>query len=251
VEPQRVGKSYAREAACYDRRWQSYWGSFYDYYEGALVTQLISSRVPENARILDIPVGTARLLSKVREGLPKLRCVGADLTPEMLRVASEKLPQDTCSFVSADARTIPFASNTFDFVLSIRFFHLIPAARHMELVEEMIRVVKPGGYLLIEFNNPLYGLFLGAAFGLRRRLLHGTKGPVALWPQQVRSLTGPHWRIVEQLGVYWPGQGRLFRIAPRLATALGRLGHLWPLRYLTLHTLVCFQKTGSSETIAG
>jgi SAM-dependent methyltransferase len=53
-----------------------------------------------------------------------------------------------------DPGRIPFGEATFDFVTAVCVFHHVPPAARAALVEEMRRVLKPGGTLAIVEHNP-------------------------------------------------------------------------------------------------
>lgn len=56
----------------------------------------------------------------------------------------------TASFGTGDATRLPFADATFDVVVSMTVFHNIkPASERKKAVEEALRVLRPGGTLLI------------------------------------------------------------------------------------------------------
>lgn len=109
-------------------------------------------RVPEAAglrsgmRVLDVACGTG-VLTLAPEDLvkPDGSVVGLDLNPGMLGVAKRKGPQIDWREASADA--IPFEDATFDAVLSqfgLMFFPDRPLA-----IQEMLRVLRPGGGLAV------------------------------------------------------------------------------------------------------
>lgn len=51
--------------------------------------------------------------------------------------------------VTASASEIPFAPETFDLVLSVALLHHLPEEVARETVAEMVRVVRPGGLVVI------------------------------------------------------------------------------------------------------
>ncbi len=75
---------------------------------------------------------------------------GIDLTPEMLRQAREFQAEKqigNAAFACADAEHIPFADASFDLVSCQHAFHHITKSE--PVLEEMLRVTKPQGRLLI------------------------------------------------------------------------------------------------------
>ena len=91
-------------------------------------------------RVLEFGVGTGRialpLLSHVRQ------IVGLDLARPMMERLRTKDGGDRVALVEADATRMPFASASFDAVLSVHVLHLIP--QWQAVVDEVARVLKPG-----------------------------------------------------------------------------------------------------------
>ena len=91
------------------------------------------------------------------------RAVAIDGTLAMLSLVREKLGKETWA-VRANAAKLPFDDATFDVVISLNFLHLFAKVDDKTaFVSEMGRIVKPGGVLIVEFDNALQGLMLGAA----------------------------------------------------------------------------------------
>jgi demethylmenaquinone methyltransferase/2-methoxy-6-polyprenyl-1,4-benzoquinol methylase len=116
------------------------------------------AEIPTGARILDLACGTGDFAKLVAKQCPGARIVGADLTELMLRHA--KIPDCAC----ADAAWLPFQQSSFDAVFigyGLRNFPRLVAA-----LEEVLRVLKPGGVLVsLDFFLPhdvlLRNLYLG------------------------------------------------------------------------------------------
>lgn len=120
-------------------------------------------------RVLDLPCGTGRLLPELaRAGY---RTLGADVALEMMR-AGRALRPGGPALVQADAARLPFQSNAFDAVVSMRFlFHLDRAARERCLVE-MRRVAQDGvvvGEVRYRWTVKHLGRWLRSRVGLARR----------------------------------------------------------------------------------
>jgi len=108
--------------------------------------------------ILDIAGGTGDLAAKFSRIVGKEgQVVLADINDSMLRVGRDKLLDKGLSgniqFSQADAQHLPFRDNTFD-CITIAFG--LRNVTHKELaLSSMLRVLKPGGRLLIlEFSKP-------------------------------------------------------------------------------------------------
>ena len=112
--------------------------------------------------ILDIAGGTGDLAQKFsRLTGPTGTVVLADINAAMLRVGRDKLLDRGVSqnllFTQADAQYLPFPDHTFD-CITIAFGLRNVTDKDLAL-RSMLRVLKPGGRLLVlEFSKPLSGL---------------------------------------------------------------------------------------------
>jgi len=98
-------------------------------------------------RVLDIGCGTGELLSRV--AARGWSAVGLDLCEPMLHQARAKLrqPRGAINLAVADSEHVPFEARTFDAVTCANSFHHYP--HHEAVVQEMFRVLRPGGVLLL------------------------------------------------------------------------------------------------------
>jgi SAM-dependent methyltransferase len=101
--------------------------------------------------VLDIGSGAGvdTLTAAMKVG-PKGRAVGIDMTPEMLARARgnlRKMPLKNVTFKKATAVDLPFPDETFDVVISNGVFNLI--INKATALEEVFRVLKPGGRLMM------------------------------------------------------------------------------------------------------
>jgi demethylmenaquinone methyltransferase/2-methoxy-6-polyprenyl-1,4-benzoquinol methylase len=116
------------------------------------------SGVRRGQRVLDIAGGTGDLAAKFSrivgsEGLVVL----ADINESMLNVGRDKLTDSGVAgnlvFTQADAQFLPFADNSFD-CITIAFGLRNVTDKELAL-RSMLRVLKPGGRLLVlEFSKP-------------------------------------------------------------------------------------------------
>jgi demethylmenaquinone methyltransferase/2-methoxy-6-polyprenyl-1,4-benzoquinol methylase len=128
--------------------------------------------------VLDCATGTGDLALAFKRAVgPAGEVVGTDFCEPMLRSAPAKAAKENLAvrFEVADAMKLPYASATFD--LSSISFGIRNVDDPKVCLEELARVVKPGGRVMVlEFGQP-EGLF-GALFRLYARFLMPVIGRV-------------------------------------------------------------------------
>jgi demethylmenaquinone methyltransferase/2-methoxy-6-polyprenyl-1,4-benzoquinol methylase len=99
--------------------------------------------------VLDVGCGTCVL----EERLPGDRfVVGLDLSESMLRVGQSKRLPSVSSLMRSDAERLPFRNESFDAVLSC---YVVKYCATAKFVSEMLRILKPGGRLVLyDFVKP-------------------------------------------------------------------------------------------------
>lgn len=102
---------------------------------------------PRPRAILDLACGTGRHTRVLRRR--GLRALGTDLSLTLLARAPD-LPR-----VAADMRRLPFADGTFDWVLNFftSFGYFETERENFEVLEELERLLAPGGRFLIDLFN--------------------------------------------------------------------------------------------------
>ena len=116
------------------------------------------SGVRKGNAVLDIAGGTGDLAARFAELVgPEGRVVLADINSSMLAVGRDKLIDsgrlDHIEFVQADAQDLPFPDESFDCVTIA--FGLRNVTDKAMALRSMLRVLKPGGRLLVlEFSKP-------------------------------------------------------------------------------------------------
>ncbi len=101
-------------------------------------------------RLLDIACGTGRFLREIKTNYPRLRVTGLDLSPHYLTVARRDLaPWSRVRLIEGAAEAMPFADAEFDAATCIYLFHELPPRVRRAVVGEIVRVLKPGGTLVL------------------------------------------------------------------------------------------------------
>jgi ubiquinone/menaquinone biosynthesis C-methylase UbiE len=128
------------------------------------------ARVEAEHRILDIGCGTGTLLLLLKRRYPTLETVGLDPDPNALRRAGNKARRAGVA-VQLDqgfADALPYGNNTFDRVFSSFMFHHLEERNRENTLQEVARVLKPGGsFHLLDFTGGEQG-----SHGLLGRFLH-------------------------------------------------------------------------------
>jgi ubiquinone/menaquinone biosynthesis C-methylase UbiE len=111
----------------------------------ALLRALALAEIPRDALVLDVGCGTGRWLRRYRQ--LGFRATGVDATPGMLGRAVEC--GTTAPLTAGDACYLPFADAKFDCVSDITVVQHIPRSLQPLALCEMVRVLKPGGRLIL------------------------------------------------------------------------------------------------------
>lgn len=107
------------------------------------------STAPAKANILDCATGTGDIAFRFERTFADTRITGLDPCLPLLEIAREKAKRanSKVTFLEGDMMKLPFADGEFD-VVSISF-GLRNAADPIKALQEIKRVLKPGGQLLI------------------------------------------------------------------------------------------------------
>jgi ubiquinone/menaquinone biosynthesis C-methylase UbiE len=100
------------------------------------------AELPVKGILLDVGGGTGRVSSAIRDLVEEV--VIADVSLGMLKQASRAALNPVCG----GSESLPFADNSFERVIMVDALHHV--VNHAESANEMFRVLKPGGLLIIE-----------------------------------------------------------------------------------------------------
>ncbi|MFH0766271.1 MAG: bifunctional demethylmenaquinone methyltransferase/2-methoxy-6-polyprenyl-1,4-benzoquinol methylase UbiE [Calditrichota bacterium] len=111
----------------------------------------VAGRIPQHAEyILDAACGTGDLALLIHKKIPRAEIIALDFTSEMVAAARNKTKHNTTGkllLVPGDVLKLPFIDQVFDAVTIAFAMRNIPD--RLLALQEMARVVKPGGKLLI------------------------------------------------------------------------------------------------------
>lgn len=117
----------SHERASTERKWRA-------------IRAALGVELKPGAEVLDVPAGRGRFTSRILAA--GLRLTSADLSEPMLRAAIEAA-EGASGFrgaVRGDAERLPFADQSFDLVLSVRFLFHVPPELRAGILREFARV---------------------------------------------------------------------------------------------------------------
>ena len=104
-----------------------------------------------NGIIVDVGCGPGYLVADIAKAFRHLYIIGVDIAEEMMQMATHNLSSldfgKRVSFRVGDVPKLPFEDNAVDFVVSTLSLHHWPDPK--QALEEIHRVLKPGGQFLI------------------------------------------------------------------------------------------------------
>jgi ubiquinone/menaquinone biosynthesis C-methylase UbiE len=220
-----MGMTFDDQAAAYDRWYATPLGQLVDRVEKEAIFALL----PEvgGQRVLDVGCGTGNIsLALAHRGA---QVVGLDASVPMLARARDKAGwQDlSISWVTGAAGQLPFGDGSFDGVVCILALDFIPD--RSGALHEMVRVLRPGGFLTVAVLNR-------CSFWTLKRVIRACFRP-SLWREVKFTTSKELWRFLSsrpELGaiqsrqsVYFPPwkNPHLIRYFPYLEN-LGRKLHL-------------------------
>lgn len=118
-----------------------------------LVAQRLNGRRP--SRILDFGCGIGNTTRSFAREFPQATLVGYDQSAESIAVATTQAKGTRIEYRSDQGTRLPFVDAAFDLVFASCVFHHIERTAHTSWVEEVARVLAPGGSFFVFEHNPL------------------------------------------------------------------------------------------------
>ncbi len=104
-------------------------------------------------RVLECGFGTGASLVTLKAAYPELDLQGIEVSSKMLSVARKRLTwaglNDIQLYTYAEDRSFPFQSGSFDRVYAESVFGILPILEIESILGEILRILKPGGRLII------------------------------------------------------------------------------------------------------
>ena len=129
---------------------------FYDRFIGPATIVLrkivLKMNLPKKGmRVLEVGCGTGLNLRLYQEAECEIH--GIDLSPSMVNAASKKLGEQADIRVG-DASQMPYHDNSFDLVVGMFTLHEMPGSIRLPVINEIARVMKMDGRLLLVDFHP-------------------------------------------------------------------------------------------------
>lgn len=202
----------------------------------------------EEGTVLDVGCGTGRGLAYLATGKWQ-GMIGLDYTRAMLGIASSNLrahgAERSIALLQGDAFGLPFPDRSVSAVMSLNFLHMFHFKLQKQLIDEMVRVCRPGGVVVVEFESIHKGLFI-SRYAEQRRLARRTKFNSA-WEIK-RLFPNDRFSCVRVYGTALPVAYRFLSFAPRVGWAIETIGHWGPIKWLCERVIVAGTVRGDGRT---
>ena len=133
-------------AATYARRHRKMAEKFGREYAGKL-----RARGFQGGKILDVGCGSGAMNLVLTQTFADSEVVGIDLSDPLLALANQEAGAASLAgrlkFEKADVHQIPYQDDAFDVVMNVNMVHLVEDP--VTMLDEMERVLAPGGYLFV------------------------------------------------------------------------------------------------------
>ena len=173
-----------------------------------------------NSKILDLAAGTGRTsIPLAKNGFI---VTALDLTEGMMKVMKKKIATQNIKnidVVPGNAKQIPYEDSSFDAVVSFRFLHLFDEDDKQKIIDEAHRVVKPGGKVLLEFNNDA---MIGRSLLGVYNWIRGKGLTSAVSKQNIIKLY-QDYKIYKIQGFGLPLTGSIAKVSPNISSSLIKL----------------------------
>ena len=125
-----------------------------EYFKRRLIDH---ARVAPGHRVLDLGCGTGTLTIMLKQAHPEATIIGLDGDPKVLEIGRAKARQAGVDITLDEgmADQLPYPDQSFDRVLSSLVLHHLTADNKRRILQEVVRVLRPGGGLyVVDFGKP-------------------------------------------------------------------------------------------------
>ena len=120
--------------------------------DGAIKRRVVArAAIISGEDVLDIGCGTGTLAVAAARDAPDVTVTGLDADASILARARKKAAGagHEIRFDEGMSTALPYADASFDLVLSTLFFHHLPDDQKLQTAAELVRVLRPGGRLVV------------------------------------------------------------------------------------------------------
>lgn len=148
-------------------------------------------------RFLDLAAGTLDVSKKLSSDFPKQHICAADLSTGMLLHGRKKDRSGKITPVCADAKTLPFAENSFDCItISFGIRNILP---RRQAYSEILRTLTPGGRLcILEFGSGrkkiwggIYNFYLSRVLPCLGKIISRDESAYSYLASTIQKFPGP------------------------------------------------------------
>lgn len=128
------------------------------------------AEIEDGQVVLDLACGTGTMSIWMKQGHPNTEVIGVDGDAAVLSLASRKAAKAAVSvrFDEAMSYDLPYPDGRFDRVVSSLFFHHLSWEDKERTVQEVFRVLRPGGQLHVaDWGKPTNVVMRGLFFSIQ------------------------------------------------------------------------------------
>ncbi len=112
---------------------------------------LVAMFAPKNGIVLDSGCGNGLLLEKIVEKRPDVTIIGLDISLPMVQQAQKRNRSKTIWFLAGSLHALPLKSSSVDTTVCIDVLHHFPASMSITAMDELFRVTKHSGLIIMYF----------------------------------------------------------------------------------------------------
>ncbi|MDB4349597.1 bifunctional class I SAM-dependent methyltransferase/glycosyltransferase family 2 protein [Omnitrophica bacterium] len=214
INTESVKRHFDSLAKDYDK-WQRKNAYYYDN-----IKSLVRRTIPPGSKVLEVGCATGKILASAQPSLG----VGIDLSPEMIRLASEKFPQYT--FICSSIEDFEFEEK-FDYIIMVDLIDHVYDI--IDVFEGVYRFCHPETKIILSTLNPWWGPLLSLMEKIRAKMPEGPHNFV-----EKRNLS----KIIETLdfSISRSGYMLLFpKCIPLVSSLVNAIGtRIWGINKLSL-----------------
>lgn len=140
-----------KSAQLYDEQVEILFAGTADIMRRALLVELESfkDRLEHFPQVLELAAGTGAGSRLINLAYPKASVTVSDLSPYYVEYARDKLDNPFNKYMLIDATQTELPSMSYDLIFHIFLFHELPRDERVRVLEEMKRLLSPGGIAII------------------------------------------------------------------------------------------------------